>query len=367
MIPFLDLKKINQRYHIAFQDKMVQFLDKGWYILGDEVQQFEKSFAAYCGTEYCVGVGNGLDALTLIFKAYIELGKLQEGDAVLVPANTFIASVLAILHAGLVPELAEPDLNSYNLDLNSIQKSRTSKTKAILAVHLYGQLAPMEEIMEYASKEGLLVIEDAAQAHGAMNAEGMKAGNLGHAAAFSFYPGKNLGALGDAGGVTTNDKALATMIASLRNYGSEQKYQNNHIGYNSRLDEIQAAFLNVKLPDLDADNVIRRKIAAQYLDNITNQKIIMPQYDGSRNHVFYVFVIRTANREALQHYLANNGIQTLIHYPVAPHKQQALPAMNGLSFPVTERIHEEVLSIPISPVMTDKEVESVIKALNQWI
>ena len=365
MIKFLDLKQINKPYEAAFQQKMERVLDKGWLILGDEVKAFESSFSDYCGTKYCIGCGNGLDALVLIFKAYIELGQLEQGDEVIVPANTYIASILAILQAGLVPVLVEPKLETYNLDPNLISEKVTLKTKAILAVHLYGQLADMNAISAVAKANNLLVIEDAAQSHGATNTENIKAGNLGDATGFSFYPGKNLGALGDAGAVTTNDEALAKMIFALRNYGSKTKYYNEYIGVNSRLDELQAAFLNVKLPNLDAENDRRKIIANHYLSNINNEKIILPEYNGGNHHVFHIFVIRTENREALQQYLSENGIQTLIHYPLAPHQQKALREWNILSFPITEKIHNEVLSLPISPVMTVEEAEFVVKVLNQ--
>ena len=365
MIKFLDLKKVNQPYEQAFQDKMKTVMDKGWYILGDEIKAFETNFAHYCGTKYCIGVGNGLDALVLILKAYIQLGKLHKGDEVIIPANTYIASILAVLQADLIPVLVEPDLETYNLDPNTVEKAITSKTKAILPVHLYGQLAPMKEINTLAKKNNLLVIEDAAQSHGAV-LHSKKSGNWGDAAAFSFYPGKNLGALGDAGAITTNDDALAKMIFAIRNYGSEKKYVHDYIGINSRLDELQAAFLSVKLPNLDTENAVRKKIAERYLAEIKNDKIKLPFFDGTQNHVFHLFVIRTANREGLQEYLSANTIQTLIHYPTPPHHQKALSYMGDLSFPITEKIHREVLSLPISPVMTDEEVSYVIEIINKF-
>jgi dTDP-4-amino-4,6-dideoxygalactose transaminase len=365
MIKFLDLHKINQKYETAFQEELKFLMNKGWYILGEKVKTFEINFAHYCGTKYCIGVGNGLDALVLIFKAYIQLGKINKGDEVIVPANTYIASILAILEADLVPVLVEPNLETYNLDPNKIQEKISSRTKAILAVHLYGQLADMILINEVANKNSLLVIEDAAQSHGAILGN-KKAGNFGNASGFSFYPGKNLGALGDAGAVTTNDAQLAKMIYSLRNYGSEEKYVNDFIGVNSRLDEIQAAFLTIKLPDLDQDNTIRRQIARQYISEVKNEKIVLPFYDDSENHVFHLFVIRTKDRTALQNYLLKNNIQTLIHYPIPPHKQKALFFMQQLSFPITEKIHKEVLSLPISPVMEDAEVDFVIEILNGY-
>ena len=369
MIKFLDLQKINHQYQEQFQQKMKLVLDKGWFILGDEVKTFESNFADYCGSNHCIGVGNGLDALVLIFKGYIQLGKLQKGDQVIVPANTYIASILAILQADLVPVLVEPKLETYNINPDLIQGKITSKTKAILAVHLYGQLAEMEAINAIAKQNNLLVIEDAAQSHGAVSNH-KKAGNLSDAAAFSFYPGKNLGALGDAGAITTNDDALAKVIFAMRNYGSEQKYHNEYIGVNSRLDELQAAFLNVKLPNLDKENNIRQSIAKRYLAEIKNEKIILPRWDLSGNHVFHLFVVRTSDRDRLQSYLKHNNIETLIHYPIAPHKQKAFASetsgWSSLSYPITEKIHQEVVSLPISPVMTNDEVDYIIKILNQY-
>jgi dTDP-4-amino-4,6-dideoxygalactose transaminase len=342
-------------------------LDKGWYILGNEVQEFEKNFADYCKASHCIGVGNGFDALTLIFKAQIQLGKLQKGDEVIVPANTYIASILSVLQADLVPVLVEPILETYNINPDLIQEKITSKTKAILAVHLYGQLAEIDAINEIAIKNNLIVVEDAAQSHGAFLSENRKSNNT---QAFSFYPGKNLGALGDGGAIITNDEELAKVLFSLRNYGSDVKYYNNYIGINSRLDELQAAFLNVKLPNLDADNEHRKTIAKRYLSEIKNDKITLPFWDFSDNHVFHLFVIRTEKRKELQDYLKENGIETMIHYPVPPHKQKAFSpetsGWNNLSFPITEKIHNEVLSLPISPIMTLDEVDFVIQKLNLW-
>ena len=365
MIKFLDLQKINQQYQEQFQQKMRLVLDKGWFIIGDEVKTFEANFADYCGTKHCIGVGNGLDALVLIFKGYIQLGKLQKGDEVIVPANTYVASILAILHADLVPILVEPKLETYNLNPNLISEKITAKTKAILAVHLYGQLTEMEAINIIAKQHNLIVIEDAAQSHGAISNH-KKAGNLSDAAAFSFYPGKNLGALGDAGAITTNDEVLAKVLFAIRNYGSEKKYHNEFIGFNSRLDELQAAFLNVKLPHLNEDNDIRRTIAKRYLSEIKNAKIILPTSDFSGNHVFHLFVVRTEKRAELQTYLKQNNIETLIHYPIPPHQQKAFKNWNDLRFPITEKIHQEVLSLPISPIMTINEVDYLIKILNQY-
>ena len=366
MISFLNLNKLNRPYEEAFQKKMKDFLIGGWYILGNEVKQFETNFAEYCGTKYCIGVGNGLDALVLIFKAYIHLGKLQKGDEVIVPANTYIASVLGVLQADLVPVLVEPRLDSFNINPEEIEAKITSKTKAILPVHLYGQLCEMKAINAVAKKHKLLVIEDAAQAHGSQFSENVKAGNLGHAAGFSFYPGKNLGALGDAGAITTNDDELAKVLFSIRNYGSKVKYENEIVGVNSRLDELQAAFLNIKLKHLDAENEFRRSMAKRFLSEIKNDKITLPNWDLSKNHVFHLFVVRTANRIQLQDYLRENGIETMIHYPIPPHKQKALSNWESLSFPITEKIHNEVLSIPLNSGLKASEIQHIITVLNKF-
>ena len=362
MIKFLDLKKINQPYENAFQIKLKNVLERGWYILGDEVKLFEENFAAYCDSKHCIGVGNGFDALTLIFKGYIQLGKMQKGDEVIVPANTYIASIISIIQADLVPVLVEPKLETYNINPNLIQDKITSKTKSILAVHLYGQLAELDSINEISKINNLIVVEDAAQSHGAI----LNNSKSKNTQAFSFYPGKNLGALGDGGAVVTNDDQLAEVLFSLRNYGSEVKYYNDFIGVNSRLDELQAAFLNVKLPNLDSDNQHRKTIANRYLSEIKNDKIMLPFWDFSDNHVFHLFVIRTPKRSELQDYLKQNGIETILHYPVPPHKQKAFKNWNHLSFPITEKIHNEVLSLPISPIMTADEVDFVIQKLNAW-
>lgn len=366
MISFLDLQKLNAPYQALFNDKFNQILNKGWFILGDEVKDFENNFATYCGTKHCIGVGNGLDALILIFKAYIQLGKFKKDDEVIVSANTYIASILAIQEAGLVPVLVEPNEKTYTINPDLIEEKITTKTKAILVVHLYGQIAEMELVNAIALQKNLLVVEDAAQAHGAIYKNDKKAGNLSNAAGFSFYPGKNLGALGDGGAITTNDDELAKTIKSVRNYGSEVKYKNEIKGVNSRLDELQAAFLNVKLPNLDADNNRRKEIAKRYLFEIKNEKIKLPFYDFSDNHVFHIFVIQCNNRYDLQDYLNSNGIQTLIHYPIPPHKQKAFQEWNDLSFPITEKIHDDVLSLPMSPVLTDQDVDEIIKVINKF-
>ena len=366
MIKFLDLHKINARFQNEFSLKFNSFLDSGNYILGKEVTDFENSFAQYCGTKYCIGVANGLDALTLIFKAHIELGKLSLGDEVLVPANTYIASILSVINSGLIPIFVEPDPETFNISILDVEKKITPNTKVILAVHLYGQLANLDAIQNIADRHNLIVIEDAAQAHGAENKFGKKAGNLSHAAAFSFYPTKNLGALGDAGAVTTNDSNLEQCIRLIRNYGNSEKYVNKIVGFNSRLDELQAAILNVKLKYLDSDNERRRQIAKRYLSEIDNKKIKLPFYDQSKNHVFHIFVVSVEKRDHFMDYLRANDIGNLLHYPIPPHKQKAFLKYNHLKLPVTEMIHEQVVSIPMSPVLTDYEVEIVIKVLNSY-
>jgi len=366
MISFLDLKKINEPYEVGFQQKLKTVLENGWYILGKELEIFEKAFAAYCGAKHCVGVGNGFDALVLIFKGYIELGKLQKGDEVIVPANTYIASILAVLQADLVPVLVEPKLETYNINPDLISAKITSKTKAILAVHLYGQLAEMDKINEIAQQYNFLVVEDAAQSHGAEGNFKINPENVKGAVAYSFYPGKNLGALGDGGAIVTNDSDLAKVVFSLRNYGSEKKYYNDYVGVNSRLDELQASFLSLKLPNLNADNDKRRAIAKRYVDEIKNDKITLPFWNSSNNHVFHLFVVRTKNRDDLQQYLTAHKIQTVIHYPIPPHQQKAFSDWNTLSFPITEQIHAEVLSLPMSPVLTASEVDFIIKTVNAY-
>ena len=372
MIPFLDLKGINAQYREELIQAATNVIDSGWYIQGTQVKAFEEEFADYCGTKHCIGVANGLDALILILRAYKELGKLKEGDEVIVPANTYIASILAITENRLKPILVEPDAQTYNLAPGLVEQAITPKTKAILAVHLYGQLADMPAINAIAKKHNLLVIEDSAQAHGAQ-INGRKAGNWGDASGFSFYPGKNLGALGDAGAVTTNDDQLAQTIRALGNYGSHKKYENLYQGVNSRLDEMQAAFLRVKLRCLDHDTQSRRDIAGWYLDKIEHPKLELPcvqniqgVVEQSKSHVWHLFVIRTKHRETLQKHLSEQGIQTLIHYPIAPHHQKAYQAWSTQRYPITEAIHNELLSLPISPVMSDEQVEEVIKAVNSF-
>lgn len=365
MIPFLDLKKINQQYQQDLKEACSRVIDSGWYLLGKEIQQFEQQFAAYCGVKHAIGVANGLDALILVLQAWKEQGKLTDGDEIIVPANTYIASILAITENNLTPVLVEPNLATYNLDLEGIKKAITPKTKVILAVHLYGQLAPMEEIIPLAKEHNLLVLEDSAQAHGAQ-INGKKAGSFGDASGFSFYPGKNLGALGDAGAVTTNDDELANTLRALRNYGSQEKYKNIYQGSNSRLDEIQAAMLSVKLNYLDKEIKQRQNVAQKYLTQINNPAVILPTVQTASAHVWHLFVIRSAHRDSLKEYLHTQGIETLIHYPIPPHKQQCYQDWNHLPLPITEQIHREVLSLPMSPVLAEQDIQMIIEKVNEF-
>ena len=365
MIPFLDLKTINAQHRADLIDAATRVIDSGWYIRGAELSAFESEFASYCGTSHCIGVANGLDALTLTLRAWKELGKLKEGDEVIVPANTYIASILAITENRLTPVLVEPDEQTYNLCSANTAAAITPRTKAILAVHLYGQLAPMPEIMALADQNGLLVLEDSAQAHGA-SIDGKKAGSWGHASGFSFYPGKNLGALGDAGAVTTDDEELTITIRALGNYGSHKKYENVYRGVNSRLDEMQAAMLRVKLRHLDGETQHRREIAKIYCEQMANCHVHLPQTKDEHSHVWHLFVLRSQYRAQLQEYLANSGVQTLIHYPIPPHKQQAYEEQAMLQLPITQNIHNEVLSIPISPAMSVEDARKVCDFVNSF-
>ena len=369
MIPFLDLKQINQQYRDQLITACTRVIDSGWYIGGKELETFEQNFAHYCGTQYAIGVANGLDALILTLRAWKELGKLKAGDEVIVPSNTYIASILAISANQLTPVLVEPDEHTFNIDPQKIEAAITSRTKVILPVHLYGRLADMPEIMTIAKKHNLLVLEDSAQAHGA-EIDTKKAGNWGNASGFSFYPGKNLGALGDAGAITTNDLELANMIKALRNYGSHEKYKNLVQGVNSRLDEIQAAILDIKLKFLNQETSHRRKIAALYLENINNSLIQLPKIQSNalddKQHVWHLFVIRSEHREALQKHLAEHGVQTLIHYPIPPHKQQAYYEWENQKYPISEIMHEEVLSLPIGPTLTFEDVQKIIHLCNEF-
>lgn len=410
MIKFLDIQKITESFEPELSQAINGVVKSGWFLLGKEVQEFEKEYADYIGSKYCISVANGLDALRLILRAYIEMGFLKENDEVIVPANTFIASILAITDNHLKPVLVEPDINTYNLDISIIERQITSRTKAIMVVHLYGQACWQQELENLAIKYNLKIIEDNAQAAGAcimaksreLRAQSneiialrsascpvRRTGSLGNAAGHSFYPGKNLGALGDAGAVTTDDDDLEAVVRSLANYGSSKKYINDYQGLNSRLDEIQAAVLRVKLPRLDADNQRRREIAQYYLEHIKHPDIFLPQIykseitDQSSDqgldraescnkslvplyHVWHVFVIRTAKRDELQKYLQENGIQTVIHYPVPPHKQNAYSEWNLLTLPITEKIHREVLSLPISPVIENEDIINIVNVINEF-
>ncbi|WGL98416.1 DegT/DnrJ/EryC1/StrS family aminotransferase [Arsenophonus sp. aPb] len=367
LIHFLDLKKINETYENQLIEAAIKVIRSGWYIQGTAVNAFEKEFAQYCGTKFCIGVANGLDALTLTLRAWKELGKLKEGDEVIVPANTYIASILAITENRLIPILIEPNENSYNIEPTRVEQKITNKTRVILPVHLYGQCSDMLAIMDIAKRYDLLVLEDAAQAHGA-SIKGKKVGSWGHASGFSFYPGKNLGALGDAGAVTTDDEELAQVIRALANYGSHVKYENIYQGVNSRLDELQAAFLSVKLKYLDKETEYRRNIARNYLEKIKNPAIKLPTISSKeeQSHVWHLFVITCAEREKLKKYLLDNNIQTVMHYPIPPHKQLAYSQWNNLSLPITEQIHQQILSLPISPVITDEQVEKIISVCNNF-
>lgn len=372
MIKFLDLQKINAQYATALKQAAAEVIDSGWFLMGDKLASFENELSQYIGCSHAIGVANGLDALRLILNAYIELGVMAEGDEVIVPANTYIASLLAISDNNLVPVLVEPSSKSFNLDLDLIEKHITPKTKAIMVVHLYGQVCWSEALAALAKKYNLKIIEDNAQAIGA-TWQGIKTGNLGDAAGFSFYPGKNLGALGDSGAVTTNDAVLAEQVRALGNYGSKKKYVNEYQGLNSRLDEIQAAFLSVKLKHIDQENQYRRQLAALYLNGISHPDMQLPipvntqfSHENNPEHVWHLFVIRCHRRNELQEYLTKSGIQTLIHYPIPPNKQLAYAEMNHIDFPLTNTIHDEVLSLPISPVLTIEEVQTIIATLNNF-
>ncbi len=371
-IKFLDLQKINAQHAQELKQVASEVIDSGWFLLGDRLKKFETQLAHFNGVKHAIGVANGLDALRLILKAYINLGVLKVGDEVIVPANTYIASLLAISDNGLIPVLVEPDAQTFNLDIEKLEKSVTPNTKAIMVVHLYGQICWNEKLEALAKKHNLKILEDNAQAIGALW-NGKKSGNLGDAAGFSFYPGKNLGALGDAGAITTNDDLLAEQVRALGNYGSKEKYVNEFQGLNSRLDEIQAGFLSVKLKYIDAENQYRRQIAQRYLTEIKNPSIQLPflvnttsKVSENLEHVWHLFVIKTEERDKLKQYLEDHGIQTLIHYPIPPNKQLAYKEMNHIDYPITNRIHQEVLSLPISPVMSDEEVTMIINQINSF-
>lgn len=365
MIKFLDLQKINGVYEQELSSAAARVIQSGSYLFGEQIRLFEQSFAGYIGSRHAIACGNGLDALRIIIRAYKECGKLKEGDEVLVPANTYIATILAITDNQLVPVLIEPDVLSFNIDPEKIESMITPRTKAIMPVHLYGRIASMSAIKKIAEHSGLLIIEDNAQAAGAYEHDpAQKSGSLGDAAGHSFYPGKNLGALGDAGAITTDDDELAECMRAIANYGSQVKYQNLYQGLNSRMDEMQAAFLNVKLKYLDQENEIRRGIARLYSEEIKHPEIIVPEIHTATDHVYHLYVVRTKQRDALQEYLAQKGIQTLIHYPVPPHKQVCYKELNQTNLPVTERLSKEILSLPISPVMNRSEIDYVIHTVN---
>jgi len=366
MIPFLDLKSVNAQYQDEIKSAALRVIESGWYILGNEVAQFEKDFASFCGTKYCLGVANGLDALNLVLRAWKELGKLKDGDEVLVPANTYIATILAITDNNLVPVLVEPNIQTLNICPRKAREALTKKTKVIMPVHLYGRLADMPELMKLAQEFKLLVLEDSAQAHGAI-LDGKKAGAWGNASGFSFYPGKNLGALGDGGAITTSDDELAQMLKAMRNYGSHKKYENLYKGVNSRLDELQAAILSVKLKYLEKENAHRKMIAKKYFEENKNPNIVLPDFPLEGSHVWHLFVIRSKSRNKLQKYLEDKGVQTLIHYPIPPHQQQAYSSLfKNSDLPLTEKIHQEVLSLPIGPTLNEEEASFVIRTLNEY-
>lgn len=360
-VQFLDLAKINNRFRREIDTVIGDILDSGWYLSGKYNQKFASSFAEYCGTKYALGVANGLDALSLIIKGF----DFQPGDEIIVPANTYIASILAISQNGCVPILVEPDESTFNIDISKIEESITNKTRAIMVVHLYGQAVQMSKVWDLAKKYNLKVIEDSAQAHGAIY-NGKRTGNLSDAAAFSFYPGKNLGCFGDGGAITTNDEELYQRIKAIANYGSDRKYHHIYKGVNSRLDELQAAVLDIKLRYLDADNNARRRIAKIYREGISNPNILIPRTYSEEAAVWHIFAIRTKKRDLLHRYLIDNGVETLIHYPTPPHKQEAYSEWKNRKYPVSELLHNEVLSLPISPVMTEQEAEYVVDILNNF-
>lgn len=365
MIKNIDLEKITNKYKAEIETAISRVVNSGWFLQGVENKNFESNYANYIGCKYCIGVANGLDALKLIFRAYIELGLLNVGDEIIVPANTYIASILAISENNLIPVLIEPDLSTYQIDADLIEKNISKKTKGILLVHLYGQCAYNEKISEICENHDLLLIEDNAQAHGC-NYKEKHTGSLGNAAAHSFYPTKNMGAFGDAGAVTTDNEDLAKLIRTLANYGSSKKYVFDYIGINSRLDEIHAAILNVKLNYIDIDNAYRKNVAKYYIDNIKNEKIILPVVENWDSNVFHIFPVRTKKRDDLLKYLNDNGVQAVIHYPIPPHKQKCYQEWNKLSFPITEIIHNEEVSLPMSPVIDHEECKKVVDLLNNW-
>lgn len=364
-IPFLSLKRENDCYSAELQQNILRILNSGWYILGEEKKRFEKEFATYCGVHNCIGVGNGLDAIRLILQGYKEQNLMRDGDEVILPSNSFVATALAVSQVGLVPVLADCNIDTYNIDPQSVENKITNKTKAIIAVHLYGQVAPIDELKHISQKYNLKLIEDAAQAHGALYGRQV-VGSLSDAAAFSFYPVKNLGALGDAGAVTTDDNALTEIVRSLSNYGSEEKYLHKLKGINSRLDELQATVLLTKLKYLDKDNERRLQIANYYSTHIDNDRIILPIYSLDKSHVFHLYVIRVNDRDSLRRYLLDNGIHTQIHYPIPIHRQPAYSELNEMYLPVTDQLAGEVLSLPLYPSLTDAELRYIVSIINRW-
>ncbi|MDA9201795.1 DegT/DnrJ/EryC1/StrS family aminotransferase [Flavobacteriaceae bacterium] len=366
MIPFFNIDAENAPYAKKFTQELQLFMQSGQYILRDAVKTFEAQYAAFCGTNFCIGTSNGLDALRLIFEGYKELGLINKGDEVLVPAHTYIATILAVVHAGLKPVFIEPDATGFGMSLVEAKKHITSKTKACLVVHLYGELVTIEGFKAFAKQSNILLIEDAAQAHGAVSQNGQKAGAFGDAAAFSFYPAKNIGALGDAGAVTTNDVELAKIISSLRNYGSSEKYINEYIGFNMRMDALQARFLSIKLSNYPTAIKLRQQIASRYLIETKNPKIVLPTHPGDNSHVFHLFVVQVQKRNHFMDFMKKHGIQCLIHYPIPPHKQQALKTYEGLSLPITESYHDSVVSIPLYPSLSEADQRHIINVLNSY-
>ncbi len=366
MVPFLNIRRVNAPLREAILAAVASVVDSEQYILGGKVAAFERELADFCGATHAIGTGNGLDALTLVWRAYKEMGVMREGDEILVPANTYIASILSITESRLTPVLVEPDIRTYNLDAGQLEKHITKRTRGILTVHLYGRVAYSEEMRRVADAHGLKIVEDCAQAQGA-SYHGKRAGSLGGAGGFSFYPTKNLGALGDAGAVTTNDERLAEIVRALRNYGSHQKYHNQYKGVNSRLDEVQAAILSVKLRALDQDNARRREIARQYLSRIRNPWLQLPEPGPEESNVWHLFVVRTDRRDEFQRHLTDRGIGTLIHYPIPPHRQPGFSEWAARSYPLTEQIHRTVISLPLNTGMTNDEVGETIDACNAFV
>jgi len=365
-IPFLNLKKLNAPYEKEFNQQFKEFLNSGYYILGNSVKQFENEFATYCGVKHCIGTGNGLDALTLILKGYTELGLLKKGDKVIVAANTYIATIIAIENAGMIPVLIDANENTFNLDSDGLPKNPSSKVKAILVTHLYGRLAEMKPLNQYCKHHNLLLISDAAQAHGAQNNQGQKAGSLAHASGFSFYPTKNLGALGDGGAVTTNNSQLAEVISKLRNYGKSSTYINEYIGINSRLDEIQASFLRIKLKKLDMDNKKRQEIAIRYSNELDSSKIKLPIINNPNSHVFHQFTILVDDRDQFIEYLNKHQIGSLIHYPIPPYQQKPYQNNFGDIFPISNKIANKIVSIPCNPIVSNEQLSYIIKTINLY-